>query len=342
MSSTLIVTKVGCTFLPPSIHVEYSPPSSPPHGVNKGVCHRVIELKSLESSYSIKDAGEAGRITDVIMKRYKEYLEGVGRDVIVRMVKGIIDAKGKLKDIEEEKMKKEKEEEEAKTKQKKEEVKQKEEVVGLSDTKSEASVGVGRRMGKGPLGKALLATRSGDKIGLQGYSYKAKVPGVGGTTVTGGKEGGEGKKDNKMVDYFESGESTDEYGSEDDSFEEDSSQGSVGGVPGGGGGGGKDQIAQPQEKGTAVTKTNVEGAEEGKVRSVVRADMSSLPSADPTLVKSLAAYGDLNKVTDEQLDKVKSEMDVHFESNRVKKGDEGFVWDKQVEFEEGDEESSWD
>ena len=341
MSSTLIVTKVGCTFLPPSIHVEYSPPSSPSGVgvVNKGtgVCHRVIELKSLESSYSIKDAGEAGRITDVIMKRYKEYLEGVGRDVIVRMVKGIMEAKGKLKDIEEEKAKKEKEEEEAKTKQKKEEVAAKQkEVVGLSDTKSEAR-GIGRRMGKGPLGKALLATRSGDKIGLQGYSYKAKVPGVGGTTeVTGVKEGG---KDNREVDYFESGESTDEYGSEDDSFEEDSSQGSVGGARGGGG---KDQIAQPQEKGTAVTKGNVEGTESGKVRSVVRADMSSLPSADPTLVKSLAAYGDLNKVTDEQLDKVKSEMDVHFESNRVKKGDEGFVWDKQVEFEEGDEESSWD
>ena len=40
--------------------------------------------------------------------------------------------------------------------------------------------------------------------------------------------------------------------------------------------------------------------------------------------------------------KAKEEMEGAFEANRIKKGDDGFEWDKRVEFGEADAESSWD
>mmetsp|Transcript_14938 Transcript_14938/g.22478 ORF Transcript_14938/g.22478 Transcript_14938/m.22478 type:complete len:146 (+) Transcript_14938:53-490(+) len=51
---------------------------------------------------------------------------------------------------------------------------------------------------------------------------------------------------------------------------------------------------------------------------------------------------DLNKVDDEKLMKAKAQMDVNFEKHRILPGDPGYVWDKQVEFEEGDEDCDWD
>ena len=52
---------------------------------------------------------------------------------------------------------------------------------------------------------------------------------------------------------------------------------------------------------------------------------------------------DLNKATDEYLEKKKEEMDVLFESNRLKPGDEGYVYDKEVDFDVGPKmESGWD
>ncbi len=35
-------------------------------------------------------------------------------------------------------------------------------------------------------------------------------------------------------------------------------------------------------------------------------------------------------------------MDVAFEANRLKPGDEGFVWDKRVDFEAAEESNEWD
>ena len=52
---------------------------------------------------------------------------------------------------------------------------------------------------------------------------------------------------------------------------------------------------------------------------------------------------DLNKATDEYLEKKKEEMNIVFESNRVKPGDEGYVYDKEVDFDDGPKmESGWD
>lgn len=51
---------------------------------------------------------------------------------------------------------------------------------------------------------------------------------------------------------------------------------------------------------------------------------------------------DLNKLDDYELDKRKADMDKDFEKNRIKPGDEDFVYDKEVEFNEGKIESGWD
>ena len=51
---------------------------------------------------------------------------------------------------------------------------------------------------------------------------------------------------------------------------------------------------------------------------------------------------DLNKLDDYELDKRKADMDKDFEKNRVKPGDADFVYDKEVDFNEGKIESGWD
>ena len=51
---------------------------------------------------------------------------------------------------------------------------------------------------------------------------------------------------------------------------------------------------------------------------------------------------DLNKLDDYELDKRKAAMDENFEKNRLRPGDEDYVYDKEVEFNEGKIESGWD
>ena len=51
---------------------------------------------------------------------------------------------------------------------------------------------------------------------------------------------------------------------------------------------------------------------------------------------------DLNKLSKEELDLVKGEMDVEFEKKQIKPGDENFKYDVEVDFEEGDESNEWD
>lgn len=52
---------------------------------------------------------------------------------------------------------------------------------------------------------------------------------------------------------------------------------------------------------------------------------------------------DLNKATDEYLEKKKEEMNAMFELHRLKPGDEDYVYDKEVDFDVGPKmESGWD
>ena len=51
---------------------------------------------------------------------------------------------------------------------------------------------------------------------------------------------------------------------------------------------------------------------------------------------------DLNKASDKHLEKRKAEMDVQFEANRLRPGDKGYVYDKEVEFGQPQIESGWD
>ena len=53
-------------------------------------------------------------------------------------------------------------------------------------------------------------------------------------------------------------------------------------------------------------------------------------------------YGDLNKLSDDEVAKAKREMDSDFEINRIKPGDKDFVYDKQIEFDAPDELNEWD
>ena len=51
---------------------------------------------------------------------------------------------------------------------------------------------------------------------------------------------------------------------------------------------------------------------------------------------------DLNRVSDEELARRKAEMDLGYEANRLKPGDEGYVYNKEVEFGDMKMESGWD
>ena len=52
---------------------------------------------------------------------------------------------------------------------------------------------------------------------------------------------------------------------------------------------------------------------------------------------------DLNKATNEHLAQKKEEMNLLFEKNRVKPGDEGYIYDKEIDFGDGPKmESGWD
>ena len=59
--------------------------------------------------------------------------------------------------------------------------------------------------------------------------------------------------------------------------------------------------------------------------------------------KKSANDEDLNKATDEYLEKIKEEMNVLYELNHLKPGDEDYVYDKEVDFDVGPKmESGWD
>jgi hypothetical protein len=51
---------------------------------------------------------------------------------------------------------------------------------------------------------------------------------------------------------------------------------------------------------------------------------------------------DLNQVSEQQLKAAKVEMDILFCANKINPDTEGYVYDKRVDFDEVQSESSWD
>ena len=69
--------------------------------------------------------------------------------------------------------------------------------------------------------------------------------------------------------------------------------------------------------------------------------IDTLPFLNPS-TKNTDHNEDLNKLDDYELDKRKADMDKDFEKNRLRPGDDGFVYDKEVDFTTGKMESGWD
>ena len=68
----------------------------------------------------------------------------------------------------------------------------------------------------------------------------------------------------------------------------------------------------------------------------------SIPEKDKDSSIENGEFGDLNKASDDVIAAAKAKMDVVFEQTRLKPGDEGFVWDKQVEFGPPEDANDWD
>jgi len=64
----------------------------------------------------------------------------------------------------------------------------------------------------------------------------------------------------------------------------------------------------------------------------------------PAIKIAIDGTVDLNKVSHEELQAAKDAMKVDFVKNSLKPGDEGYIWDKRVEFnmEDNSEDDSWD
>ena len=56
----------------------------------------------------------------------------------------------------------------------------------------------------------------------------------------------------------------------------------------------------------------------------------------------VTSFGDLNRASEEELQKAKDRMDIGFGVNQVRKGDPGFVYDVRADFEDPVEDSGWD
>ena len=63
----------------------------------------------------------------------------------------------------------------------------------------------------------------------------------------------------------------------------------------------------------------------------------------PTFTSKVDPDEDLNKLGDHELNQRKAAMDIDFEKHRLKPGDDGFEYDKEVDFDDvGKIESGWD
>lgn len=67
------------------------------------------------------------------------------------------------------------------------------------------------------------------------------------------------------------------------------------------------------------------------------------PPSSHRITLNLNPDEDLNKLDDDKLKERKAAMDIDFERNRIKPGDEDFMYDKEIEFPDtGKIESGWD
>ena len=66
------------------------------------------------------------------------------------------------------------------------------------------------------------------------------------------------------------------------------------------------------------------------------------PKPDEDFESRTAKMGDLNNVSERQLQSAKAMMNVDFSAKAVRPGDEGYEYDKQVEFNEPEEDCGWD
>ena len=57
---------------------------------------------------------------------------------------------------------------------------------------------------------------------------------------------------------------------------------------------------------------------------------------------TISHFEDMNKLSDEQLQRRKELMDINFEKNRIQPGDKDYIYDKQVDFGQPEVESGWD
>jgi len=89
---------------------------------------------------------------------------------------------------------------------------------------------------------------------------------------------------------------------------------------------------------------NISSNVSNSFRTSYKIDKSNVVVNDllPSQKEKLSAFGDLNQVSERELKMVKQEMEQVFDIKRLKPEDDGYVFDKRVDFEEQDLESSWD
>jgi CEP19-like protein len=93
------------------------------------------------------------------------------------------------------------------------------------------------------------------------------------------------------------------------------------------------KLAAPVPKSTPVSSSHAAGGALAPARAPGPAKASAAP--DLTTI-------DLQRVPPSVVVQAKAAMDVAFEANRKRPGEEGYVYDIQVEFGEGSESNEWD
>ena len=74
----------------------------------------------------------------------------------------------------------------------------------------------------------------------------------------------------------------------------------------------------------------------------IKKDPNRLKAAAGAASTTVDVYGDLNKASDEVVQQAKARMDVDFNAKRLKPGDDGYQWNKEVDFEPPTAVSEWD
>jgi hypothetical protein len=78
------------------------------------------------------------------------------------------------------------------------------------------------------------------------------------------------------------------------------------------------------------------------VAKLARSDAESATTPAPAPAEAQLPQADYNRVSENQLRQVKDRMNVVFEKNIVKPGDQGYRYDKQVVFTPLEAASDWD